>query len=86
MNVLARIAGVVMAAVFVATTAAAMWLGLDGQDIADGAPVFTMALLAALGAIYLFVRRNAGSLQALADPRERMASLKRVLFGKRPRD
>lgn len=86
MNVLARIAGVVMAVVFIAATAVAMWIGLDGQQIADGAPVFTTALLAALGAIRLFLRRNAGSLQALADPHERMASLKRILFGKRPRD
>lgn len=86
MTVLARFAGVVMAVVFIGTTAVAMWLGLDGQDIADGALVLTVALLAALAAIYLFVRRNAGLLQAFADPHERMTSLKRILFGERPRD
>ncbi|MBS0427757.1 MAG: hypothetical protein JSR41_10795 [Proteobacteria bacterium] len=83
MNVLARIAGVAMAVAFVATTAVVMWLGLGGQAIADGALVFTIAVLAALGAIYLFIRSNAGSLEAFADRQERLPSLKRILFGQR---
>ena len=84
MKPLARLALVAIVVGFVASMVPVMYLGLPGQDIADGAAIFAIAFIAVLVGIVAFVRSNAQNIEDTLRQRDRVALWRTVLGGRKP--
>ena len=72
----------VMLVTFLRTTLGSLWLFVPNDLVNDGTLVLTVALICAVAATFLFIRRNESNIEALAQTGD-LDAVKRMLIGKR---
>lgn len=67
---------------FLGTTLGFLWLFVPHDIVNGGSVIFTLAFLAAVAAVWFFVRSNASNIEAIAQKGD-LGAIKKMLIGKR---
>lgn len=70
---------------FLGTTLGFLWFFVPHDSVNGGSVIFTLAFLVAVAAVWLFVRRNASNIEAIAQKGD-LGAIKKMLIGKRVSD